>query len=81
MRTKEKNNLIAMGVASIAFLIVNQIAVSKDIVDPFLYFIGLLGASGTLILSIGELFVRKAIARLEEMDREESSENEYTPKL
>jgi hypothetical protein len=81
MRTKERNNLIAMGACSILFLVVNQIAVEKDIVDPFLYFIGLLGASGTLILSIGELFVRKALSRLEEMDRENSTENEYTPKL
>ena len=81
MRTKEKNNLIAMGLASIAFLIANQIAVAKEIVDPFMYFIGLLGASGTLILSIGELFVRKAIARLEEMDKEQSNENTYEPKL
>jgi hypothetical protein len=81
MKTKEKNNLIAMGVCSILFLIGNQIAVEKELIDPFLYFIALLGGSGTLLLSIGELFVRKALARLEEMDKEESRENSYTPKL
>jgi len=81
MRTKERNNLIAMGVCSILFLIGNQIAVSMEIVDPFLYFIALLGGSGTLLLSIGELFVRKALARLEEIEKEESKENVYTPKL
>lgn len=81
MKTKERNNLIAMGICSVLFLIGNQIAVSMEIVDPFLYFIALLGGSGTLLLSIGELFVRKALARLEEIEKEESKENIYTPKL
>jgi len=81
MKTKERNNLIAMGICSVLFLIGNQIAVSMEIVDPFLYFIALLGGSGTLLLSIGELFVRKALARLEEIEKEESKENVYTPKL
>lgn len=81
MRTKEKNNLVAMGVCSILFLIGNQVAVNRELIDPFLYFLALLGGSGTLILSIGELFVRKALARLEEMDKENSKENIYTPKL
>ena len=70
-----------MGLCSIAFLIANQIAVEANIIDPFLYFLALLGGGGALILSIGEIFVRKAIARLEEIEKEESKENSYTPKL
>lgn len=81
MKSSERTNLIAMGACSIIFLIANQIAVNIGIVDPFLYLIALIGGSATLILSIGELFVRKALTRLEEIEKEESKENSYTPKL
>ena len=77
----KNTNLIVMGVASVAFVVANQIAVNMEVIDPVMYFIGLLGGGGSLVLSIGGLIADKAEQRLEEMDKEQSSENTYEPKL
>lgn len=71
--------LIIMGACSAVFIIANQIAVGLNIIDPFLYFVGLLGGGAALVLSIGEIFVIKAEQRLDEIEQE--NENVYTPKL
>lgn len=68
-----------MGACSAVFIIANQIAVGLNIIDPFLYFVGLLGGGAALVLSIGEIFVIKAEQRLDEIEQE--NENVYTPKL
>jgi hypothetical protein len=78
---REKNNLIAMGLCSVVFLIANQIAVEANIIDPFIYFLALLGGGGALVLSVGEIIAQKAEQRLNEIEQEESKENSYTPKL
>ena len=70
-----------MGVASVAFVVANQIAVNMEVIDPVMYFIGLLGGGGSLVLSIGGLIAEKAERRLSEIEQEESKENSYTPKL
>ena len=71
--------LIIMGACSVLFVIANQIAVGLNIIDPFLYFVGLIGGGAALVLSIGEIFVMKASERLDEIEKE--NENVYTPKL
>jgi hypothetical protein len=76
----KNTNLIAMGVASVAFVVANQIAVNMEVIDPVMYFIGLLGGGGSLVLSIGGLIAEKAEQRLSEIEQEESEENSYTPK-
>jgi hypothetical protein len=77
----KNTNLIVMGVASVAFVVANQIAVNMEVIDPVMYFIGLLGGGGSLVLSIGGLIAEKAEQRLSEIEQEESEENSYTPKL
>ncbi len=77
----KNTNLIVMGVASVAFVVANQIAVNMEVIDPVMYFIGLLGGGGSLVLSIGGLIAEKAEQRLSEIEQEESKENSYTPKL
>jgi hypothetical protein len=71
--------LIVLGACSAMFVIVNQIAVGLNIIDPFLYFVGLIGGGAALVLSVGEIFVIKATERLNEIEQE--NENTYEPKL
>jgi hypothetical protein len=71
--------LIVLGACSVLFLIANQIAVGLNIIDAFLYFVGLIGGGGALVLSVGEIFVIKAEQRLDEIEQE--NENTYEPKL
>jgi hypothetical protein len=71
--------LIIMGACSAMFIIVNQIAVTHELIDPFMYFLALIGGGGALVLSIGEIFVMKAEKRLDEIEQE--NENTYEPKL
>lgn len=73
--------LIVMGACSVLFLVLNQVAVERGLIDPFMYLLALIGGGGALVLSVGEIFVIKGLERLEEMDKEESKENIYTPKL
>ena len=71
--------LIVLGACSALFIIVNQIAVTHELIDPFMYFLALIGGGAALVLSIGEIFVMKASERLDEIEKE--NENVYTPKL
>jgi hypothetical protein len=71
--------LIVLGACSVLFIIVNQIAVTHELIDPFMYFLALIGGGGALVLSIGEIFVMKAEQRLDEIEQE--NDNVYTPKL
>ena len=73
--------LVAMGACSALFLVLNQIAAAQNLIHPVIYAIALIGGGIALILSVGEIFVMKAEQRLDEIDKEESKENIYTPKL